>query len=381
MTSTPMRERDSVGTVEDLHAAASRMTGLEDFGPDEYLEPLGVLLRSLESSAGLTGVGNTMQRSFLRGALAARLLSEKGFADHPAYADVAVRRPLFVTGIQRSGTTVLQRLLHADPRAQGLEMWLTQVPQPRPPRETWVADPVHAMLEQGFAQHHAENPELAGIHYMTADTVEECWQLLRQSLTTTAFPALAHVPEYTGWLRAADWVPAYQRYLRNLQLIGLNDPGKRWVLKNPSHLDALPALLSVFPDALVVETHRDPVVAIGSACSLAATTSRGWSTVFAGEQLGADVLDLLATGARLARAARAAADPGRFLDVEYDDLVADPAGVVRRVYGTFDLRWDETVEAAVAEEAAASRSGHRAPRHDYALSDYGLTEEQVRAAF
>ncbi len=376
-----MRERDSVGTFEDLHAAASRMTGLHDFGPDEYQEPLRVLLDSLERSAGLTGVGNTMHRSFVRGALGARLMSEDAFAKHPEHADVAVERPIFVTGIQRSGTTALQRLLHADPSAQGLEMWLTQVPQPRPPRDTWDDDPVYAMLKQGFEQHHAENPEMAGLHYITADTVEECWQLLRQSLTTAAYPALTHVPEYAAWLRAADWTPAYARYKQNLQLIGLNDPGKRWVLKNPSHLEALDAMMKVFPDALVVQTHRDPVVAVGSACSLAATTSRGWSTVFQGERLGADVLDLLVTEARIFAEARAGYDPAQFIDVEYDDLVGDPVGIVRRIYTDFDLPWDDTVEDAVRAEHAASRAGPRAPRHEYSLADYGLTEDEVRAAF
>ena len=146
---------------------------------------------------------------------------------------------------------------------------------------------------------------------MTADTVEECWQLLRQSLTTAAYPALAHVPTYTEWLRKADWTPAYERYRRNLQLIALDDPGKRWVLKNPSHLEALDAIMEVFPDALVVQIHRDPVVAVGSACSLAATTTRGWSTVFEGERLGADVLELLATEARCFAEARSAYDPAQ----------------------------------------------------------------------
>ena len=376
-----VRERETVGTFDDLHAAATRMTGLDDFGPDEYQEPLRVLLDSFGTSAGLTGIGNTMQRSFLRGALAARLLSEKAFADHPSYTEVPVERPVFVTGIQRSGTTAVQRLLHAAPDAQGLEMWLTQVPQPRPPRETWDDDPVYAMLKQGFEQHHAQNPEYAGIHYMTADTVEECWQLLRQSLTTAAYPALAHVPEYTAWLRKADWVPAYERYRRNLQLIGLNDVGKRWVLKNPSHLDALDAVMTVFPDALVVQTHRDPVVCVASACSLAASTTAGWSTVFEGEQLGRDVLDLLSTEARIFSEARSQYDPARFVDVDYDDLVADPVSVVRRVHASFDLPWDDEVEAAVAAEHAASKQGPRAPRHAYALEDYGLTEDQVRSAF
>jgi len=376
-----VRERDSVGTFEDLHAAATRMTGLEDFGPNEYHEPLRVLLDSFESSAGLTGVGNTMERSFVRGALAARLLSEKAFADHPAHAEVSIERPIFVTGIQRSGTTAVQRLLHADPAAQGLEMWLTQVPQPRPPRETWDDDPVYQMLKQGFEQHHAENPEYAGIHWMTADTVEECWQLLRQSLTTAAYPALAHVPEYTAWLRKADWVPAYERYRRNLQLIGLNDTGKRWVLKNPSHMDALDGLMAVFPDALVVQTHRDPVVCVASACSLAASTTPAWSTVFHGEQLGADVLDLLSTEARMFAESRSRHDAAQFIDVAYADLVSDPVGVVTRIHREWDLPWDDTVEAAVEAEHKSSREGTRAPKHTYRLEDYGLTKDQVRNAF
>jgi hypothetical protein len=376
-----MRERDSVGTFEDLHASASRMTGLDDFGDDEYHEPLRVLLDSFVGEAGLTGLGNTMQRSFVRGALAARLLSEDAFIRHPQHAEVAVERPIFVTGIQRSGTTAVQRLLHAEPRTQGLEMWLTQVPQPRPPRDSWGADPVYSMLKRGFEQHHAENPEVAGLHWMTADTVEECWQLLRQSLTTAAYPALAHVPSYKAWLRAADWTPAYERYRRNLQLIGVNDEGARWVLKNPSHLDALDALMKVFPDALIVQTHRDPVVAVGSACSLAATTSGGWSTVFEGDQLGEDVLDLLATEARCFAEARSGYDPAQFVDVAYADLVTDPVGVVRRIHRAFELPWDDSVEDAVRAEHAASNAGPRAPRHEYSLDDYGLTEGQVRAAF
>ncbi len=375
------RERDDVGSLEDLQASATRSCGLADFGSEEYLEPLQVLLDSCERSAGLTGVGNATQRGHLRGALAARLLSEAAFRRTPAYDDVVIERPLFVTGIQRSGTTALQRLLHAAPDAQGLEMWLTQVPQPRPPRETWSDDPVFTMLDAAFRKHHERNPDLAGIHYMRADTVEECWQLLRQSMVTEAFVYLAHVPEYAAWLRTADRTPSYQRYRRNLALIGMNDPGRRWVLKNPSHLGALPALLEVFPDAIVVQCHRDPVESIGSACSLAATSTAGTSTTFVGEQLGADVLEQQAWEARAAAQARADARTGRFVDVEYADLVADPVGVVRRIHTEVDLPWDAAVQEAVEDDLAESRSGPRAPKHDYSLADYGLTESEVRAAF
>jgi hypothetical protein len=260
-------------------------------------------------------------------------------------------------------------------------MWLTQVPQPRPPRETWADDPVFTMLDAAFREHHEANPELAGIHYMRADTVEECWQLLRQSMTTEAYVYLAHVPEYAAWLRAADRVAAYRRYRRNLQLIGLNDPGKRWVLKNPSHMGALPALLEVFPDALVVQCHRDPVESVASACSLAATTTAGWSTSFVGEQIGVDVLDQQAWEWRACVAARSRAATGTFVDVEYTELVSDPLGVVRRIHAELDLPWDEATQRAVEADVVESRSGPRAPRHDYALADYGLSESEVRAAF
>ncbi len=375
------RERDDVGGLADLQASATRSCGLADFGPQEYLEPLQVLLDSCERSAGLTGLGNATQRGYLRGALAARLLSEAAFRRTPEHAQVPIERPLFVTGIQRSGTTALQRLLHAAPDAQGLEMWLTQVPQPRPPRETWAEDPVFTMLDAAFREHHEANPELAGIHYMRADTVEECWQLLRQSMLTEAFVYLAHVPQYAAWLRRADRTESYRRYRSNLALIGLNDPGKRWVLKNPSHLAALPALLEVFPDAIVVQCHRDPVESIGSACSLAATSTAGTSRVFVGEQLGADVLEQQAWEAHSAAHAREQAGSGSFVDVEYADLVADPVGVVRRIHREAELPWDDSVEAAVEDDLAQSRSGPRAPRHEYSLADYGLTEAQVRAAF
>src|SRR6202050_1102576 len=130
----PSTERDSVGTVEDLHASATRVTGLEDFGADNYRDGLAVLLQSYARDADLTPLGRKVKRSFLRGALVARLLSEAAWKSWPGYASVGIERPIFVTGLPRTGTTALHRLLAADPAHQGLEMWLTQAPGPRPPR-------------------------------------------------------------------------------------------------------------------------------------------------------------------------------------------------------------------------------------------------------
>src|SRR5215469_13432381 len=124
----------SVGTVEDLHASATRMTGLADFGRDDYSDGLAMLLESYESEADLMPFGRRAARAGLRGALAARLLCEAGWAAHPEHAAVPIERPIFVTGLPRSGTTALHRLLTSDPGHQGLELWLAEAPQPRPPR-------------------------------------------------------------------------------------------------------------------------------------------------------------------------------------------------------------------------------------------------------
>ncbi|HCT80416.1 MAG TPA: sulfotransferase family protein [Micromonosporaceae bacterium] len=373
--------RESVGTVEDLHASASKVTGLEDFGDGDYRDGLQVLLDSYAGEAALTPLGNKVMRSFVRGALMARLLSESAWQQHPEYAQTPIQRPVFVTGLPRTGTTALHRLLTADPAHQGPELWLTEVPQPRPPRETWEENPIFAAIQAGYRQHHVEHPEFMGVHYTSAEQVEECWQLLRQSMRSVSFECLAHIPTYSLWLQGQDWTEAYQRHRRNLELIGLPDQEKRWVLKNPSHLFALNALLAVYPDALVIQTHRSPRVAIASVCSLNGQASQGWSEVYQGEVVGRDQLDLWARGLDQFTADRAKHDSSYFVDVQYDDFVADPMAVVETIYARLGTPLSDEARTAMTDLHAESRSGERRPAHRYELANFGLTGEQVDERF
>ena len=373
--------REDVGTVEDLHASATRLTGLTDYGPPDYLEGLRVLLDSYHAEGALTPLGNKMKRAFLRGALVARSLSEAAWAMNPAYSGVAIDRPIFVTGLPRTGTTALHRLLTADPAHQGLELWLTEVPQPRPPRETWADNPVYAAIQAAYQQHHLEHPEFMGLHYIDAQQVEECWQLLRQSMTSVSFECLAHIPSYSQWLAAQDWTPAYARHKRNLQMIGLPDAGKRWVLKNPSHLFALDAILAVYPDALIVQTHRSPRTAIASVCSLNAHASQGWSTVYEGARLGRAQLDLWARGVDTFMAERHRHDPDRFVDVYYEDFVADPLAAIDAIYERLGAPLSGQARATMAAMHTESTSGAAKPAHSYSLEDFGLTPSLVDERF
>lgn len=373
--------RDNVGTAEELQALASKITGLADFGEDDFGEGLEVLLESYAKDAALTPIGNKLQRVFMRGALVARLISEAAWKQHPGYSGVGIERPVFVTGLPRTGTTALHRLLTADPAHQGLEVWLADIPQPRPPRETWAEDPMFQAIQAGYEKHHIDFPEFMGVHYMSADMVEECWQLLRQSMQSISFECLAHVPTYSAWLAAQDWTPAYRRHKRQLQLIGMNDTDKRWVLKNPSHLFALDAIMEVYPDALIIQTHRDPRTAMASMCSLAAHATAGWSTAFTPETIGPDQLDLWSRGLDAFRTERAKHDPSRFFDVDYADFVRDPQGTVEAIYTHFSLPLTDPARTAMSALQEESRSGAGQPAHRYELADFGLTPEEVDERF
>lgn len=375
--------RTNVGTVDDLHASAVKACGLDDFGSDDdnYREALGVLLESYQRDADLTELGSKMQRFFLRNALVARLVSEAAFKQHPEHADVAIERPIFVTGLPRTGTTAVHRLLAADPRHQGLELWLAEFPQPRPPRETWSQNPVFRQLDAQFTKAHEENPDYTGLHFMTADEVEECWQLLRQSLHSVSYETLAHVPTYSQWLARQDWTTPYRRHRRNLQLIGLNDREKRWVLKNPSHLFALDALFETYPDALIVQCHRPAETIMASMCSLAQHTTEGWSNTFTGDVIGADSMETWSRGLELFNAERDKHDPAQFYDLDYFALIKDPIGVVEDIYRAFGIDFTDEARAAMVHTDQESKKGPRAPKHTYSLADYGLTAEQVKARF
>jgi len=378
-----MAVRTDVGTVDDLHASATKACGLDDFGVDDdnYREALSVLLESFRRDADLTEIGSKMNRFFVRNALVARLVSEAAWKQYPEHADVTIERPIFVTGLPRTGTTVIHRLLTADPRHQGLELWLAEFPQPRPPRETWSDNPVFAQIDAQFAKAHAENPDYTGLHYMTADEVEECWQLLRQSLHSVSYETLSHLPTYSQWLAKQDWTKAYQRHRRNLQLIGLNDVEKRWVLKNPSHLFALDAIFATYPDALIVQCHRPAETIMASMCSLAQHTTEGWSNSFVGAQIGADAMETWTRGLKRFNEVRADQNPAQFCDVDYFEFVKDPVSAVEGIYSHFDIEFTDEARKAITDSHTESQQGPRAPKHTYSLADYGLTDEQVKEQF
>jgi len=153
------------------------------------------------------------------------------------------------------------------------------------------------------------------------------------------------------------------------------------VLKNPSHLFAVQALLQVYPDALIIQTHREPRTAISSSCSLSAQATAGWSEKFTGRVLGQDQLELWSRGLDIFTTERAKHDPAQFCDVAYADFVTDPLGTVNSIYADFGLPLTEQARAAMQAIHAVSTSGGRRPAHRYSLADFGLTDADVDERF
>ena len=245
-------------------------------------------------------------------------------------------------------------------------MWLAQVPQPR--RQNLASDDIYTLHPGGLRPGTMRSiPSSWACTTWRRDQVEECWQLLQQSMRSVSFETLGYVPGYSAWLSEQDWTGAYRRHRRNLQMIGLHDAGKRWVLKNPSHLFALDALLTVYPDALVIQTHRTPRTAIASACSLAAHASAGSSPAFTRDHDGSKELDLWARGLSLFTAERARHDPARFCDVRYDG----PGGE-QDEHGGGGLR--------LLRAAADRRGGRRHPPPGRVVGDGGPRRTGPRTA-
>jgi hypothetical protein len=153
------------------------------------------------------------------------------------------------------------------------------------------------------------------------------------------------------------------------------------VLKNPSHLFALDALFATYPDALVIQCHRPADTIMASMCSLAQHTTAGWSNAFVGQTIGADSLETWSRGLERFNAVRREHDPAQFYDVDYFKLIRDPIGTVEDIYTAFGLEMTEAARKAIQRTDEESKQGPRAPKHTYSLSDYGLTEDQVKERF
>ncbi len=370
-------------------ADAQRKESLTDWGPGDFERPLGVLLADYPH-ADLNAIGTHILRSGIVHSLRMRLRAQEWIRRHPQILEEKVAAPIVVVGMMRSGTTLLQRLLAADPRFVCAYGWEVVEVAPRLDHQFTGVDARIAISEAREAKSRELAPELFAIHPMYAREPEEEIVFLADAFLSHVPESGAHLPHYRSWLDEQDFTPAYDYLHRVLQFLqwqkrqqGRMDSGEplRWVLKSPAHLGYLDLLRARFPDVHIVHMHRDPRTTIASGASLNATLHAMHADTVDRHRVGAQWLQRMGWTNDRAMAIRDgwSDDADRVTDIEFDDAVADPIGQVTRVYDAVGLPLAAETEAAMRRWL--DERPREAARPPYGLEDYGLLPEQVDERF
>jgi hypothetical protein len=367
---------------ESLIRAARKITGLHDLGGDDFREPLLHTLDALEREARLTPIGRYGVRTVLIRSLAQRLRIEALRTLQPDIFAIPIEAPVFIVGLQRTGTTILQRLLARHPRLRALQSF--EAVNPAPFRERGALAPSAEDPRIGVARIAERSirymaPDFFASHPVLAEGEEEDSLMFDPSFRTTTSEAVANIPAFTTWLESSDPGIMYRRYREVLQVLLWQRPG-RWLGKTPFHLEYLDTLLETFPDARIIHTHRDPVETVASLCSMLSHARGFMSDHVNPHEVGAQWLRKAGHMVDRSLEARAAADPARFIDVQYRDMIEDPWKQLRRVCEWIDAPIDDEIEAGM-RRFLSDNAQHKHGRHRYQLSDFGLSESQVRERF
>jgi hypothetical protein len=365
--------------ADNLLAAGRRRAGGRDFEDTTFLDGFSRLVQSLATEARLNLFGRMAARETLVSHLANRLWLEADRRRYPEIAAQKIDHPIVITGLPRSGSTLLHTLLAQDPANRVPQTWEMLSPSPPPDRATYDTDPRIAITEKQLRWFQRLLPDFAKIHPVGARLPEECVVILSHSFLSSQFCSMYVVPSYQTWMRAQDLVPAYRLHRRVLQQLQWRCRGDRWVLKAPAHLAALRELCVVYPDVGVIMTHREPLEVLPSEASLHTVLRQTFSDAVDPAVVGREVTELTAEeiGAGLRARDDGCAPPERFVDVRYRDLVADPIGTVRTIYGRFDMPFTATAEARMRRHLAESpKDRHGA--HVYSLTQFGLKLDEER---
>ncbi len=328
-------------TVAAVLAAARARTGLTDFGADDFRARLALLCEEWDADKPLTALHRGVLFGYLSRYACNRLLIHDTLKRHPRILAERIDRPVIVTGLPRSGTTHLVNLLAADSRFHSLPLWQSYEPVPLPGEALTAdgADPRYARCAAAWEGMKQVTPLLASMHPMEPDHIHEELELMGPDFASYNFEWLSKSPRWGAHYAATDQTPHYEYLKRALQLLQWQrrESGKRWVLKCPQHLEQLPALMKVFPDAIVVFTHRDPVAVIQSTVTMQAYTQR-----IQRPRIEIDWLReyWVARIERLLRACvrdRALADPAHSVDCPFHLLMRDPWSLLEQVYAKAQL--------------------------------------------
>lgn len=366
--------------ADDLIREATEQTGFDDFGDLPYREGLEVLLETYERNVkDLEGRRRCRERVVFQ--LSTRLKCENAFKTIPEIAEQEIVAPIFVTGLPRSGTSALLNLLVAAPENRGLLQWEVQFPDPWPSSKPGEQDPRYPYLAKALEE--SRDSEFAKIHYIDADTPEECVLLHAFAFHGVQLGFEIILEPYRSWLLQQDLEPLYAYQKKLMQMQNWRNPGQQWMLKAPAHMWGIDAILKVFPDARFVWCHRDPQKVVPSINSM----NKVVMGMYAGDcahldagEIGRSIMEWYALSLEAGLAQRAKLPPQLFVDCSQQEFVDDPMAVIEKVCSAFDLPLSGDSRAVLQSHVDANPQGKHG-KHEYDLAEYGLSRDIIAQRF
>ena len=365
---------------DQLIEIARRRTGLTDFGDTSFTSPMIRLLDSLAAESSLGLLGRSATRWDMVRFLSNLLHVQDGFSRSPQMMQEPIDKPIFITGLPRSGTTFLHRLMMTDPQNRAPLVWETIYPSPA----AGPADKRIAKVAKQLKAFEWIAPDFRGLHPMDATSPQECSEITAHVFRSLRFDTTYNIPSYRNWMDAdvVRHLPAYRFHRRFLQFLQHQDrTAHRWVLKCPEHLFALQSIRAVYPDARLVFVHRDPVKVLLSQSRLTQVLREPFTRKLDPKTLGANESRRWLDGTRRMVAA---ADEEPFAEpichVHHMDLISDPVATVDSVYRHFGLTLSDPIARAIDHYVAARPRGGYGDHH-YNFEDHGLDEMRERANF
>ena len=380
---------DNVGGAESLISldgdslleTAQKRTGCEDFGGESWREPFSILMEAIRNEANLNLIGRILTGSEILRILENRLRIVDTMTRFPEISGGEIKAPIFITGTARSGTSILHELLAQDRQHRTPRAWEVLYSAPPPEVATRDSDPRIEKADREVTLWHEIAPDYKTMHENGGNLPVECIFLMQHEFASAHFSGVLDVPSYATWLFTNDLTSAFEFHKRQLQLLQWQSPGN-WLLKAPSHLSVLPTLFSVYPDARIVLTHRDPMKTVASTVSLVSTLRQMRSDTVDPAPLARQYAEGIALGLEAVIAWRKSGviPNDRIIDLSYADLMRKPVEAITGVYEKLGEEFTpETRQNIEAYLAAKPRGKHG--RHRYALTDWGIEENWVRERY
>ena len=364
-------------TAPQMIALARKKSGLDDFGEGDFFEALSRLLESCQRDAELNLVGRLALRADILHCLRHRLLLQRDRTLHPEIRQEQVVAPVFIVGLPRTGTTILHTLLMADPAHRAPLTWQVMEPSPlgdenreRRIRKTARSLSCLRWLAPAFSQVHAVGAELP----------QECVSLMSLSFLSDQFDTMYNIPSYRRWFLQQDLSPAYAWHRRFLQHLQFGRSECRWILKAPAHMFALPSLLSVYPNARFVQTHRAPLEAITSVSSLITILRRVFSDSVDPVEIGREAMRYWAQTLERFLEDRQRLESPRVCDLPYQEIRRDPIAAVRKIYDHFNWPLSDSIEERM-RQVLAHQPPEQVGTHRYLPAQFGLEAAEMGNLF